>query len=53
MDFASDLNARGSAILLITHDHDLAARYARRLLLMREGRIVADGAMQEMEEVDA
>ncbi len=49
MDFVADLNARGSTILLITHDHDLAARYARRLLLMRGGRLVADGALAELE----
>jgi energy-coupling factor transport system ATP-binding protein len=53
MDFVADLNARGSTILLITHDHDLAARYARRVLLMRDGRIVADGAVEELEEVNA
>ena len=49
MDFVADLNARGSTILLITHDHDLAARYARRLLLMRGGCLVADGALEELE----
>jgi energy-coupling factor transport system ATP-binding protein len=53
MDFVADLNARGSTILLITHDHDLAARYARRVLIMRSGRIVADGALEELEEVEA
>ena len=51
MDFVADLNARGSTILLITHDRDLAARYARRLLFMRGGRIVADGAVEDLEEV--
>jgi energy-coupling factor transport system ATP-binding protein len=53
MDFVADLNARGSTVLLITHDHDLAARYARRLLFMRDGRIVADDAVDELEEVEA
>jgi energy-coupling factor transport system ATP-binding protein len=53
MDFVADLNARGSTILLITHDHDLAARYARRVLLMRDGCIVADGALEELEVLEA
>jgi len=53
MDFVADLNAHGSTILLITHDYDLAARYARRMLLMRDGCIVADDALEELEEVEA
>jgi energy-coupling factor transport system ATP-binding protein len=39
MTLVADLNARGSAVLLITHDHDLAARYARRTLYLRDGRL--------------
>ncbi len=36
------------AILFITHDVDLAVIYANRVLLMAEGRIVADGAPAEV-----
>ena len=53
MDFVAELNELGSTILLITHDHDLAARYARRQLLMRDGAIVADGELTELDEVGA
>ncbi|HWQ84873.1 MAG TPA: ABC transporter ATP-binding protein [Anaerolineales bacterium] len=35
------------AILFITHDVDLAVIYANRVLLIAEGRLVADGAPQE------
>jgi len=45
MDFVAHLNRQGSTILLITHDYKLAHRYARRVLLMREGRLVADGRL--------
>lgn len=31
------------ALLFITHDLDLALRFTRRVLLLREGRLVADG----------
>ena len=41
MALVADLNARGSAVVLITHDHDLAARYARRTLHLRDGRLAA------------
>jgi len=43
MEFVAGLNRRGSTVLLITHDHGLVRRYARRVLVMKEGRIVADG----------
>jgi energy-coupling factor transport system ATP-binding protein len=37
---------RFAAIIFITHDLDLAVSYANRVLLMNEGRLVADGAPQ-------
>ncbi len=36
------------AILFITHDIDLALIYANRVLLVNEGRLVADGAPQDV-----
>ena len=36
------------AILFITHDLDLAVIYANRILLVYNGRLVADGAPQEV-----
>ncbi len=44
MDFLSQLNEQGIAILLITHDYKLICRYARRVVVLGDGRIVADGA---------
>jgi len=44
MDFLSQLNAQGMTILLITHDYKLICRYAQRVVVLRDGRIVADGA---------
>jgi energy-coupling factor transporter ATP-binding protein EcfA2 len=35
-------------LLFITHDLDLALRYTQRVLLLREGRLVADGAPLEV-----
>ncbi len=37
----------GGGALVVLHDLDLAARYADRLIWMREGRIVADGSTKE------
>jgi energy-coupling factor transport system ATP-binding protein len=36
------------AILFITHDIDLAVIYANRVLLVKEGQIVADGPPKEV-----
>ncbi|MBP8805236.1 MAG: ABC transporter ATP-binding protein [Kofleriaceae bacterium] len=39
----ADERARGAAILIVTHDLDLAARFADRIVAMADGAIVADG----------
>ena len=36
------LNHNGQAILLITHDDKLVCRYAKRIILLEEGRIICD-----------
>jgi putative ABC transport system ATP-binding protein len=38
-----DLNARGQTLILVTHNPELAARYARRIVQFVDGRIVSDG----------
>ncbi len=45
LDLLADLNEkRGTTIVMVLHDLNLAARYADHLVAMREGRIVAAGA---------
>ncbi len=34
----------GGAALVVLHDASLAARFAHRIVLMKQGRIIADGA---------
>jgi energy-coupling factor transport system ATP-binding protein len=43
MDFLAELNRQGTTILLITHDYKLVYRYARRVILLKNGRIALDG----------
>jgi energy-coupling factor transporter ATP-binding protein EcfA2 len=45
MEFLARLNRRGTAILLITHDYKLVHRYARRVVVMREGRVAFHGSV--------
>jgi len=41
MTLIDELNAEGATIVVITHEHEIAARFARQISL-RDGRIVAD-----------
>lgn len=38
----------GLAVLAVMHDLNLAAQYATRVVLMRDGRVLADGAVEEV-----
>ncbi len=48
-DIVEKLNSeRGLPIISVTHDVNLAARYARRMIAIREGQFVADGLPEEV-----
>jgi energy-coupling factor transporter ATP-binding protein EcfA2 len=49
MEHVGRLNGNGMAILLITHDYRLVHRYAQRVLLLRDGRIAAEGSLRQPE----
>jgi energy-coupling factor transport system ATP-binding protein len=42
------LNREGTTVLLVTHDLDLVAQHARRVVVMDDGLIVADGPTAEV-----
>lgn len=44
MRYISGLHRRGLTVVIITHDISLAANYADRLLVMRDGCVALDGA---------
>ena len=47
-DLRSILHAAGTTALLVTHDHEEAFALADRLAVMREGRVVQSGAIDEV-----
>ncbi|MEO0400694.1 MAG: ABC transporter ATP-binding protein [Pseudomonadota bacterium] len=47
MDLMQAFVAKGGGVLVVLHDVQLAARYASRLIWMKDGRIVADGTPEE------
>jgi energy-coupling factor transport system ATP-binding protein len=52
MGLVSDLNRAGIAIIIITHAPWLVAEYARRVILMRRGRILFDGPVRDFFQQD-
>lgn len=42
------LNDAGKTIIMITHDMGMVAEYARRTILMDEGKILMDGSTREV-----
>ncbi|MDN3310563.1 ABC transporter ATP-binding protein [Microbacterium oryzae] len=49
LDLLTDLNRRrGTTIVMVLHDINLAARYADHLFALRKGRLVADGAPSDV-----
>jgi iron complex transport system ATP-binding protein len=48
LTLARALAARDTAVLVVLHDLNLAARYADRLLMLADGRVMADGSPAEV-----
>ena len=43
MDVIAELNARGTTVIMVCHDMEVVADYARRVIAMTAGQVVADG----------
>ncbi|WP_299038829.1 ABC transporter ATP-binding protein [uncultured Pseudokineococcus sp.] len=43
LDLLTDLNHRGTTVVLVLHDLNLACRYADHVVAMRDGAVVAEG----------
>lgn len=48
MEKLAALASRGHTVVIAMHDLSLAARYCGRILLMREGQVIADGTPDEV-----
>lgn len=43
MDVVAELNARGTTVIMVCHDMEVVGDYARRVIAMTAGEVVADG----------
>lgn len=43
MDVVAELNAHGTTVIMVCHDMEVVADYARRVIAMTAGQVVADG----------
>jgi energy-coupling factor transporter ATP-binding protein EcfA2 len=48
MRFLKDYCSRGNAVVLVSHDVEIVAEYAQRVILLSEGRVVVDGEKHEV-----
>jgi iron complex transport system ATP-binding protein len=54
LDLLTDLNRRrGTTVVIVMHDLNLACRYADHLIAMRDGRISAEGTPNEVVTAEA
>jgi cell division transport system ATP-binding protein len=52
VDLLSEINRRGTTILMVTHEHTLVKQFHRRVVEIQDGEIVADTASQEVSHED-
>jgi energy-coupling factor transport system ATP-binding protein len=48
MQLLRKFQAQGHSVIVVTHNTEMAMRYAERLILLREGSVVADGPTHEI-----
>lgn len=48
MDLVTQLNEAGHTIIFITHDMSLVANYAKRVIVLCQGRLILDGTVREV-----
>ncbi|RLE63439.1 MAG: hypothetical protein DRJ38_07595 [Thermoprotei archaeon] len=43
-----ELNRSGRTIIVVTHNMRLVAEYAKRVIVLKDGRVIADGGVREV-----
>ncbi|NLI91270.1 MAG: ATP-binding cassette domain-containing protein [Peptococcaceae bacterium] len=48
MEIVADKNREGKTVVMITHDMDLVYKYAKRVIVLEDGKLIADGAVENI-----
>jgi energy-coupling factor transport system ATP-binding protein len=48
MEIVSNLNAEGTTVLMISHDMEVVADFARRVLVLSRGKLIGDGPVRRI-----
>lgn len=48
MEMVKELNAQGKTIIMVTHDMEMVAKYAQRVIILQNGTILEDGPAREV-----
>ncbi len=48
MEMVKELNMKGKTIIMVTHDMELVARYAKRVIVLHKGTILEDGPARDV-----
>jgi len=48
MELLKELNRSGRTIIVVTHNMRLVAEYAKRVIVLKDGRVIADGGVREV-----
>lgn len=48
MTLIRHLHSQGTTVIMISHDMDLVAEYAQRVVVMKDGQVQRDGSVQEL-----
>lgn len=49
VDLLTEINRRGTTVVMVTHEHQLVRDFGRRVIMLENGRIVADNAEGEVQ----
>jgi energy-coupling factor transport system ATP-binding protein len=48
MNTINELNSKGVTVVMVCHDMEVVLDYARRILVLSDGRLLADGSTKEI-----
>ncbi len=52
VDLLNHINANGTTVVMVTHEHELVRRFNHRVITLNQGRIVSDTCAKQQEETE-